>query len=151
MVWGTFGLGWGGRANRGGRGGGYKRVGGYPLHNTLLPPCSKSELTQSDLNTVLLRWPGVTQWPLGLLRSRFIGLGGAATWSTQEMESKTGFWRKWHYLYTMSKHPYEASLRRYLKITCFTLDWKHLLVYCIWHSFQGSNSKTEKNCTYLFC
>ena len=73
MVWGTFGLGWGGRANRGGRGGWYKRVGGYPLHNSLLPPCSKAELTQSDLNTVLLRWPGVTQWPLGLLRSRFIG------------------------------------------------------------------------------
>ena len=38
-----------------GLGGGAKRVGGYPLHNSLLPPCSKSELTQSDLNTVLLR------------------------------------------------------------------------------------------------
>ena len=36
-------------------GGGAKGVGWYPLPNSLPTPCSKSELTQSDLNTVLLR------------------------------------------------------------------------------------------------
>ena len=38
-------------------------------NSSLLRPCLKSELTRGDLNTVLLRWPGVTQWPLGPLKS----------------------------------------------------------------------------------
>ena len=50
----------------------------------------------------------------------------------------------------MSGDLYEASLRRYLKFTFFTLDWEHLLVHSIWYSFHSSNNKSKTNCKQMF-
>ena len=93
-----------------------------PPHQRWLPPRLKSELTRGDLNTVLLPRPGVTQWPLGPLRSSHMDYtgNGIQNWFLKEIEL---------FVYYV-KRPLRGLLKEIIKNLLFS-PWIEKTCLCI--------------------